>query len=80
MKKEQYKFWVQGRKFGNAKVKNIRAFSYEEAVKKLSETMTNFDLTHTVLVKPFHRVVRDFDFNYEGEFYKNYINQKFEKS
>jgi hypothetical protein len=71
--KTTFKFSIQSQKFGNARIVNIRAFSLEEAEQKLRFERPKLFLTSTVLLQPFHKVIEDFDFNYEGEVYKNYI-------
>ena len=74
MKKMTFKFAIQSAKFGNAKIVNIRAFSIEEAEQKLRSEKPKLFLTSTVLLQPFHKVIENFDFNYEGEVYLNYIS------
>ena len=74
MKKSTFKFSIQAQKFGNARIVNIRAFSLEEAEQKLRFERTKLFLTITVLHKPFYKVIENFDFDYDGEVYKNYIS------
>jgi len=73
MTKSTFKFSIQSTKFGNARIVNIRACSLEEAEKRLRFERTKLFLTRTVLHQPFYKVIEDFDFNYDGEVYKNYI-------
>ena len=76
MKKQNFKFSVKKTKFGNAKIENVKAFSFEEAKSILFSKMTNYLLTRILLLKECESVVvTDFDFDYNGIFYKNYINQ-----
>jgi len=73
MKKQTFKFAIQSRKFGAARIVNIRAYNFEEAESKLRFDRPKLFLTNTVLLQPFHKVVENFDFNYEGKVYLDYI-------
>jgi hypothetical protein len=68
-----YKFAVHSTKLGNAKIVNIRAKTFEDAVSKLRSDRPKLFLTYTVLIAPFHQVIENFDFDYEGEVYKNWL-------
>ena len=75
MRQTSFKFYIQRTKFGAAKVKNIRAHSFDEAKQKLFSEMTHPKLTRIDLVNTeYAGNVMNFDFNYQSEFYKNYIN------
>ena len=77
MKKQNFKFLVQSAKFGNAKTINIKAHSVDEAIALLWEQKPKLFLTYTVLCQATDQSVNpitNFDFNYDSEFYKNYIN------
>ena len=74
MKKQIFKFAVQSTKFGNAKIHNVKASSKDEAIALLWNEKPKLFLTYTALIAPVHEVITNFDFNYDSEFYKNYIN------
>jgi len=73
-KKQNFKFVVTSRKFGNGKIENISAYTLIEALGQLYSQHNKLPLTITTLISPFHQVVTNFDFNYEGEFYKNFVD------
>jgi hypothetical protein len=88
MAQQKFKFEVCTTKFGDAKIKTIKANSLEEAKQKLFADMNHPALTFVKLipcslsltkeqVEYYQSVnpITNFDFNYKGEFYLNYINK-----
>ena len=88
MAQQNFKFSIQTTKWGNRKIKNIKANSLDDAKKKLLAGFNKPELTAISLIPnsiPVSEDLRDyyksvnpitnFDFDYEGEFYLNYINK-----
>jgi len=86
MKKQNFKFAIKSTKFGNAKIENIKAYNFEEAKKMLFSNHPKIALTYTIHLLNTSKItveeidflksvnpITNFDFNYNSEFYINYI-------